>query len=142
MKLSQRALKHWLHFGIAAASFIVIYFLRAPFPLIVLVAGLVGLLATKLWPEAPATVTASQAPAAGLSETDAKPFIIDDQAPASAAHSSCAGARTQDARGRLAVVGIAAALSVVAFVALYQFKLDVLWAVLAGGLIGLATALI
>jgi chromate transporter len=36
----------------------------------------------------------------------------------------------------------AAASSVVAFVALYRFKVDVLWVVLAGGLIGLAYSLL
>jgi chromate transporter len=36
----------------------------------------------------------------------------------------------------------AAALSILSFVALYRFKLDVLWVVIAGGLIGLARALL
>ena len=38
--------------------------------------------------------------------------------------------------------GFAAAMSVAAFVALYQFKADVLWVVLTGGLIGLARVLL
>jgi len=37
---------------------------------------------------------------------------------------------------------LAAALSVIAFVALYKFKIDVLWVVLAGGLIGLGHTLL
>jgi chromate transporter len=36
----------------------------------------------------------------------------------------------------------AAALSIISFVALYRFKLDVLWVVMAGGLIGLIRALL
>jgi chromate transporter len=36
----------------------------------------------------------------------------------------------------------AAALGAAAFVMLYRFKLDVLWVVLAGGLLGLARAFI
>ena len=36
----------------------------------------------------------------------------------------------------------AAAMSVVAFIALYRLKVDVLWVVLAGGLIGLARVLL
>ena len=36
----------------------------------------------------------------------------------------------------------AAALSVIAFVALYRFKVDVLWVVVGGGLIGLVYGLL
>jgi len=36
----------------------------------------------------------------------------------------------------------AAALSVVAFIVLYRFKLDVLWIVIGGGLIGLGNGLL
>ena len=36
----------------------------------------------------------------------------------------------------------AAVLGAAAFVALYRFKVDVLWVVLAGGLLGLARALL
>jgi chromate transporter len=37
---------------------------------------------------------------------------------------------------------LALAMSAVAFVALYKFKVDVLWVVLAGGVVGLAVALL
>jgi chromate transporter len=40
------------------------------------------------------------------------------------------------------VNGFAAAMSLIAFIALYRFKVDVLWVVIAGGLIGLAYSLL
>lgn len=51
VKIGKRALKRQHHFVIAALAFIAIYFLRVPFPLIVLGAGLVGFLTAKLAPE-------------------------------------------------------------------------------------------
>ncbi|MGB9178486.1 MAG: chromate efflux transporter [Pyrinomonadaceae bacterium] len=51
LKIGGRALKRRAHFLIAAVSFIAIFFLRVPFPLIVLAAGLTGLIGTRLWPE-------------------------------------------------------------------------------------------
>ena len=36
----------------------------------------------------------------------------------------------------------AAAMSIIAFIVLYRFKVDVLWVVIAGGLIGLAYSLL
>src|ERR671939_918392 len=47
-----RALKRRAHLFIAAASFAGIYFLRVPFPFIVLFAGLVGFAGARLWPSA------------------------------------------------------------------------------------------
>ena len=43
LKIGGRALKRRVHFLIAAAAFISIYFFHVPFPLIVLVAGIIGL---------------------------------------------------------------------------------------------------
>jgi len=51
LRIGKRALKRRVHYVIAAAAFIGIYFLHIPFPLIVLLAGLFGLAATRLWPE-------------------------------------------------------------------------------------------
>src|ERR1044071_7841317 len=42
LKIGSRALKGWAHYVIAVAAFIAIYFLRLPFPLIVLASGVVG----------------------------------------------------------------------------------------------------
>jgi chromate transporter len=44
LKIGKKALKRQIHFLIAAASFIAIFFLHIPFPLIVLAAGIIGLL--------------------------------------------------------------------------------------------------
>jgi chromate transporter len=51
VKIGKRALKRKLHFVIAVLAFVAIYFLHVPFPLIVLVAGLVGFVAAKFAPE-------------------------------------------------------------------------------------------
>ncbi|MDX2169148.1 MAG: chromate efflux transporter [Deltaproteobacteria bacterium] len=74
MKIGGRALKWRVHYAIAAAAFLAIYVLHVPFPLIVLLAAIVGLL------------TAAPAPAAGVAATargipDAPATVIDDHAP-------------------------------------------------------------
>src|SRR5256885_7396998 len=51
LKIGGRALKRRAHFLIAAAAFISIYFFRVPFPLIVLAAGITGLVGARVWPE-------------------------------------------------------------------------------------------
>src|SRR5436853_4701667 len=50
LKIGNRALKGPAHFVIAAAAFIAIYFLHVPFPLIVLAAGIIGLLGARIRP--------------------------------------------------------------------------------------------
>jgi chromate transporter len=50
IKIGKKALKNEIMVGIAAASFIAIYFLRAPFPAIVLGAGIIGLVGSYIWP--------------------------------------------------------------------------------------------
>jgi len=49
LRIGARALRQRAHFLIAGAAFVAIYFLRLPFPLIVLLAGLTGLVGPKLW---------------------------------------------------------------------------------------------
>jgi chromate transporter len=51
LKIGGRAIKRRAHLLIAAAAFIAIYFFRVPFPLIVLAAGIVGLIGAHRWPE-------------------------------------------------------------------------------------------
>jgi len=51
LKIGGRALKRRVHFLIAAAAFVAIFFLRIPFPVIVLAAGLCGLAGAHLWPQ-------------------------------------------------------------------------------------------
>ena len=48
MKIGGRALKRRVHYAIAAAAFLAIYVLHVPFPLIVLLAALLGLLGAQL----------------------------------------------------------------------------------------------
>ncbi len=50
--IGSKALRHPLKVTLAAAAFIAIFFLKVPFPLIILAAGLLGLLGGQLWPRA------------------------------------------------------------------------------------------
>lgn len=50
IRIGRRALKNEVMWAIAAAAFVAIYFFRAPFPLIILVAGLIGLAGARLAP--------------------------------------------------------------------------------------------
>jgi chromate transporter len=86
LKIGGRALKRRAHFLIAAAAFISIYFLHVPFPLIVLAAGVTGLIGARLWPEMFAAAKLVTKEADRKSEgdgaiTDAVPLVIDDDAP-------------------------------------------------------------
>ena len=51
VKIGKRALRREIHYAIAAAAFIAIYFLHVPFPLIVLGAGVIGLAGARFLPE-------------------------------------------------------------------------------------------
>jgi chromate transporter len=96
LKIGRRALKRRAHFLIAAASFFSIYFLRAPFPVIVLLAALVGFAGARLWPSA--FVPEAKPDGSGKARADEKnadeknagehvdggeklPLVIDDDAP-------------------------------------------------------------
>ncbi|HEX8500997.1 MAG TPA: chromate efflux transporter [Pyrinomonadaceae bacterium] len=85
LKIGGRALKRRAHVLIAAAAFAGIYFLRVPFPLIVLLAGLVGYAGARLWPSAFVPEEKKKADAgskSGAGEADeALPLVIDDHAP-------------------------------------------------------------
>src|SRR5499433_229619 len=50
LKIGRRALSARAHYLIAAAAFIAIYFFHAPFPFIVLAAGMFGFIGARLWP--------------------------------------------------------------------------------------------
>lgn len=50
LKIGSRALKGPAHLFIAAAAFVAIYFLKVPFPLVVLAAGSIGLLGARVIP--------------------------------------------------------------------------------------------
>ena len=86
IKIGGRALKRWAHLIIAAASFISIYFLHVPFPIIVLAAAIVGLFGARYLP----TVFAAAPPSSkepdrkteGEGElTEVVPLLIKDHAP-------------------------------------------------------------
>lgn len=62
LKIGKRALSNRLHYLIAASAFVGIYFLRVPFPLIVLAAGLIGLLMTRYWTRRMSSKTKSENP--------------------------------------------------------------------------------
>ena len=51
IKIGKKALKNGLMVGLAAASFVAIYFLKMPFPLIVLGAGIIGFLGSFVLPD-------------------------------------------------------------------------------------------
>ncbi len=51
IRIGRKALKNSVMWGIAAAAFIAIFFLKIPFPLIVIGAGAIGLIGGKLWPD-------------------------------------------------------------------------------------------
>ncbi|HEX8174752.1 MAG TPA: chromate efflux transporter [Pyrinomonadaceae bacterium] len=84
LKIGGRALKGGAHFIIAALAFIGIYFLHIPFPLIILGAGVIGLLGVRLRPEtfAQAGKGAGQPKEAGRADkAQTLPSVIDDHAP-------------------------------------------------------------
>lgn len=75
-RIGSRALKNGTLWAIAAASFVAIFVLRLPFPLIVLSAGLIGAVGGRLAPD-------RFAPGARHGETvrSAGPAVIDDDTP-------------------------------------------------------------
>lgn len=51
LRIGKRALKNGVMVGMATAAFVAIFFLKVPFPLIVLSAGIIGFVGGKLWEE-------------------------------------------------------------------------------------------
>lgn len=83
LKIGSRALKRRAHILLAAVSFAAIYFLRVPFPLIVLAAGLVGFVGARMWPGAFVAKSDSQSSksiTAKEESADSVPLVIDDDA--------------------------------------------------------------
>ena len=52
IRIGSKALRHPMQVGIAAFAFVAIFFLKVPFPAIVLGAGLFGLVSRRFWPRA------------------------------------------------------------------------------------------
>jgi chromate transporter len=107
LKIGRRALSTRAHYLIAAAAFIAIYFFHAPFPFIVLAAGMFGFIGARLWPvvfaKAPKTAVAgNNRSSAGERTAGQALIVIDDNAPPPP--------HTLPSRGRAAqtiVVGVA-----------------------------------
>jgi chromate transporter len=55
LRIGRRALKRAVHYVFAAAAFVGVYFAHVPFPVVVLAAGICGLIITRLWPRVAAT---------------------------------------------------------------------------------------
>ncbi len=72
IRIGRKALRNEVMWSIAALAFIAIYFLKAPFPVIVLSAGLLGLIGGRFWP------AKFQAPAGHGSQSDAS-VLSDEQ---------------------------------------------------------------
>jgi chromate transporter len=85
LKIGARAIKRRAHLLIAAASFVAIYFLHVPFPLIVLAAAAVGFAGVRLWPQvfgAAAKPNMEGDKKMKAADTPvALPLVIDDLAP-------------------------------------------------------------
>jgi len=86
LKIGGRALKRRAHFVIALAAFVSIFFLRVPFPVIVLAAALVGYAGTRFWPgvfaagEGGGAARGAGGKAAGAEAAAEAPTVIDDHA--------------------------------------------------------------
>ena len=114
-KIGKRALKRQAHYIIAALSFIGIYFLHVPFPLIVLVAGLIGLVGAKYLP------ASFSPPAENKKETkdekgdDLLPLVINNHAEPPE--------HTQPSRARvLRVLAVGFALWLLPFAAIIMWR--------------------
>ena len=85
VKIGSKALKGPAHFVIAALAFVSIYFLHVPFPLIVLAAGLIGLLGVRFAPSVfvrgAKTGEPDKKTQGDIQIPDELPLVIDDHAP-------------------------------------------------------------
>ncbi len=75
-RIGSRALKNKLLWAMAALSFIAIFALKAPFPYIVIGAGILGFIGGKLWPD-----KFKVGGGHGASDKDYGPALIDDDTP-------------------------------------------------------------
>jgi chromate transporter len=75
IRIGRKALKNEIMWAIAAAAFVAIFFLKVPFPAIIVGAGLVGLLGGRIWPSKFDVVSA----APRTSGDDRENAVIDDE---------------------------------------------------------------
>lgn len=80
LKIGSRALSRGAHFLIAALAFVAIYFVKVPFPLIVIGAAAIGLAGVRFRPEVFGSGTGKDE--AKNQERLLAPTVIDDQGPA------------------------------------------------------------
>jgi chromate transporter len=78
LRISRRALKHRLHWRIAAAAFVSIFLLQVPFPLIVLGAAAIGLVLQRF---VPAFVPENAAAGSGASASAPLDALLDRETP-------------------------------------------------------------
>lgn len=82
LKIGGRALKRRAHFIVAAVAFVAIYFLRVPFPLIVVASALVGLAGVRFWPRTfAAKAVTKEADVKTEGDSGVVSLVIDDHAP-------------------------------------------------------------
>jgi chromate transporter len=79
-KIGKRALKRQVHYAIAALGFVSIYFLHVPFPLIILCAGLVGLIGSRLMPDYFSPPVEKQNETKDVHGNELLPLVIRDDA--------------------------------------------------------------
>lgn len=77
LKIGSRALKRRVHYLIAAAAFVCLYFLSVPFPLIILGAGIAGLAGIRYLPKFFAAPTLKKE-TKNDSHAESLPLVIDD----------------------------------------------------------------
>jgi chromate transporter len=80
LKIGKRALKRQVHYIIAALAFVSIYFLHIPFPLIVLAAGVIGLLGAKYLPASFSPPAEKKTETKDENGEELLPLVIDDHA--------------------------------------------------------------
>jgi chromate transporter len=73
IRIGRKSLRNSIMWGIAAAAFVCIFFLRLPFPLIVLSAALIGYFGAKFTPS-----TFAAAPAHGPADAEGESSVLDD----------------------------------------------------------------
>ena len=80
LKIGKRALNREAHYAIAALAFVAIYFLQVPFPLIVLGAGLMGLVGARSFPDHFSPPPEKQQHTKDAHGNDMLPLVIQDDA--------------------------------------------------------------
>ncbi len=114
-KIGKRALKREVHYLIAALAFVAIYFVRVPFPLIVLTASVIGLAGSRFLPTIFDAVADKSKMRTTATYDNVLPLVIDDDA---SSHE-----HTRPSRRRfVTVIAVGAVLWLLPFLALSVWK--------------------